>query len=150
MLVLIEIRQRYLLFVLFLSMTQAYAQNGLIVTEIMISPRPGSLPLEEYIEIYNHGSSVVSLKDIQLRVSGQAIPLPDHYLAPKQYMLLVAAPHAALFDHLGNVLGLSPWWTLSNTEGSIALVDRHDIVLHQSVMPRLGIEIRQNEELVIA
>ena len=65
-------------------------------------------------------------------------------------MLLVAAPHAALFDHLGNVLGLSPWWTLSNTEGSIALVDRHDIVLHQSVMPRLGIEIRQNDELVIA
>jgi len=98
----------------------AYGQS-LIINELMINPSGGTLPPFEYVELYNAGDQPINLKDYLYQVGTQSIQLPAYFLAPKQFIILVDQKNQAEFDRFGNVIGLSRWFILNNTRGTVSL-----------------------------
>lgn len=104
----------------------AYTQTGLVINEIMANPNNGQLPPYEYIELFNAGSDVVKLEEYRINIGTNTVALPTYRLAPQQYILLCSDLALSNFDVYGNVLALSRWHALNNSQGTISLLkDTH-------------------------
>jgi len=67
-------------------------RNDILITEIMAKPRPMvGLPDCEYVELHNFGvPDIVVLKNWKLRINNSNKNLPEIYIPPNGYVLLVA------------------------------------------------------------
>ncbi|MGA1543746.1 MAG: lamin tail domain-containing protein [Saprospiraceae bacterium] len=104
-------------------------QKGkLYITEIMVDPVPsaGSLPEEEYIEIFNASSDTLSLQGTLIQVGNSRSSLPIYRLPPHQYLLLVGPQTTALFDPTIPILALSKWPRLTNSGQRIQMMNTQE------------------------
>ncbi|WP_437920157.1 lamin tail domain-containing protein [Sphingobacterium sp. LRF_L2] len=131
MLILLKIKQQFLLFFLIFSINIPHAVGQLIITEIMANPSGNVVFPSEYIELYNQGPSTVSLQNIRLKVGGNSIELEKSFLAAKQYLLLTKADQVSSFEQFGNVIGLPTWRSLTNQGISVALIGANDEILDE-------------------
>lgn len=95
----------------------------LIITEIMIDPDPAAvLPSAEYIEIFNRSDHEISLDNILLSINKKEASMSGIAL-PGEFTLLAPTSSAQLFRDLKveNVIEVSGWDALTNTQGSISL-----------------------------
>ncbi|MHC8947642.1 lamin tail domain-containing protein [Sphingobacterium hungaricum] len=99
------------------------SSQTILINEIMANPTNSLLPNQEYIELYNAGEISLNLKDYRYSVGSNSQTLPDYFLAPKQHVVLVSAANVSEFERYGNSIGLSRWFTLTNTGTSISLHD---------------------------
>ena len=130
-----KINQKIRLFGLMLSILSFSVNGQICISEVMVNPNNGRLPAYEYIELYNRGTESFSLVGYKLQVGNASSLLPDLYLAPKQYLILVSPAAEDAFSIFGNVAVLSPWRMLNNTEGTIRLITTTGVVhdeLHYS------------------
>lgn len=126
---LIRKSQKY--FVLFLISTihGALAQNTIVITEVMIDPKNAKLPPHEYLELYNPTSKAINLQDFKLEIGDKSIPLPETYLASKQYVVIADAKHIQLFEQFGNTIAATTWAALPNSKGTIKIKNSHNLVI---------------------
>lgn len=89
--------------------------NDLIFTEIMAVPAPsvGSLPEEEYLELYNRTGKWISLKNYKLSDRSSAVTLPDTVIPPQTYFT-ISKSTALKLDTLGAWVGVGTLPSLNN------------------------------------
>lgn len=109
------------LIVLLLFASATFAQNDLVITEIMYNPPESGTDSLEFIELFNNTSSTIDLTGYSF-TSGITYTFPTILLNSGDY-LLVAVDSIAMF----NTFGVTAYqWTsggLSNSGESIVLVD---------------------------
>ena len=95
---------------------QFYSFNDLLITEIMARPSTRTqLPDSEYAEIYNPGTSAISLRNFTFSDATRAVPLPDVTIEAGEYLVLVPATRFSLWTEYTDfkIIPLSPWPTLN-------------------------------------
>jgi hypothetical protein len=98
------------------------AYKDVIFTEIFPDPSPRvELPEAEYVEIYNRGNQVYNLAGWKLSDGTSTAVLPSYTLAPGKYVLLLASSSVTNYSTTENILGLSSFPSLNNTNDKIVL-----------------------------
>ncbi len=96
--------------------------HDLIITEIMAAPSPSQgLPEVEYLELYNPSNKVLSIAGTILADAINTTILDDYSLWPNEYLILTPNSTAHQFDAFGQVLGVSNWVSLNNSEDKLSL-----------------------------
>ncbi|WP_436514853.1 lamin tail domain-containing protein [Ekhidna sp. To15] len=87
--------------------------NELIITEIMFDPDPQvELPNQEFIEVYNSTSDILSIEGISLTDASTTVSLPARMLNPGEYYVLTSTNAATEFQT--NAIGVSSFPSLNN------------------------------------
>ena len=109
---------------------QPLAYRQLQINEIYADETPPTgvqplLPLKEYLELHNHGSTAVQLRGVRVRVGSTQVILPEYVLPSGGYLTLCDEDSLSLFQALGPALGINlP--SLLNTGAEIRLLDFQD------------------------
>ncbi|MEK0421539.1 MAG: hypothetical protein RLZZ161_1390 [Bacteroidota bacterium] len=101
------------------------ALNDLIFTEIMATPSPtiGTLPEEEYVELYNRSAKWIALKNYKFTDRSSSISLPDSVIAPYSYFT-ISKNTAKKLDSLGLWVGVNSLPSLNN-DGDLLTLYNH-------------------------
>jgi hypothetical protein len=102
----------------------------LLITEMMIDPTPSrGLPATEYIEIYNRTANPIRLAGLTLGFdrNNYVIDSPG-ILLPLSYLILTDLDSIHLFRTYGPALGLRRWPALRNTDGTVSLNYRGQVI----------------------
>ncbi|WP_044211823.1 hypothetical protein [Flammeovirga sp. OC4] len=104
----------------------------LLITELMIDHSPiNKMPDSEYIEVYNNGDLWLNLDKCIMLIDGDSVELPDYWILPRSYAVLVPSTNRYLFDSLKvEVIGVSNWETLLNDQGKVVLVNDENEIIH--------------------
>ncbi|MEP2376465.1 MAG: lamin tail domain-containing protein, partial [Ekhidna sp.] len=87
--------------------------NELIITEIMFDPDPQiELPNQEFVEVYNATSEILSIEGMSFTDASATIGLPARMLNPGAYYVLATTSAAAEFS--SNAIGVSSFPSLNN------------------------------------
>ena len=105
----------------------------LIITEIMVDPEPGlgTLPVSQYVEIFNTSSKKFSLKGLQLGDLNSTAISNAGILDPLSYILLVPSTQKINFPDGNKIIGLTNWPSLNNTGEIMSIKNRKGGLLHQ-------------------
>ncbi len=107
-------------------------QRDIVITEIFADPSPViGLPEKEYIEIYNRSDKSLELAGIEYSDRTSKTVLPAYQLAPRSYLILCARADTAEFRPYGNVLGLTSWPSLNNSDDLLTLRTASGTLIHQ-------------------
>ena len=88
--------------------------NELLITEIFYDPIPSAgLPEQEYLEIYNITSNLISTEGVSLSDATSSAELPVFNLEPNTYYILTSSTGASEFST--NVVGVSGIPSLNDT-----------------------------------
>lgn len=99
-----------------------------LISEIMTDPEPMvGLPNAEYIELHNHSTRIISLKNWQLGDASQLAILPEYILLPDSYVVFCALANASLFN---NAIGLSKFPSLGNDADELVLKNNIGQIIH--------------------
>lgn len=102
---------------------------AVIITEIMPDPSPAvGLPEAEYLELYNRGTSRISLKNMRLSLGTRSAILPEYLLDPEEYLIVCHTSNIGLFAGMGKTLGISNF-NLPNDGSDLTVYDAHGKVL---------------------
>lgn len=103
------------------------ALNDLVFTEIMATPSPtaGTLPEEEYAELYNRSAKWIALKNYKLSDKSSKVTLPDSVIAPYSYFT-ISKNTALKLDTLGAWVGVSTMPSLNNDGDFIVLYNHRN------------------------
>lgn len=94
--------------------------NELIITELMFDPDPQvELPNEEFVEIYNATSDLLSTEGMSYTDASTTVSIPARTLNPGEYYVL-AKPTAAT-EFAGNSIGVSNFPSLNNSGEQLLL-----------------------------
>ncbi len=112
--------------------TPVWAETAdVIITEIMADPSPPvSLPEIEYIEIYNASEHDFNLKGWRLYINKSFVVLPDSKLRSGQFAILCHINDTALLSPYGDVVGLSGFPAIPNTEGAVIITSEQGNLIH--------------------
>ncbi len=107
--------------------------HELIISEIMVDARGSAQPLNplpdrEYIEIYNRTPRILNLKNCKLIDDG-TYTMPEIWLYPQEYALLVKNSDTTLFQNFGKVIGLTNFPSLVNSGDTILLKNAQNELL---------------------
>ena len=104
----------------------------LLINEIFPDPIPIiGLPSTEFIELYNPGSSAVSLKGITFSDPGTTTTFTGGFIDAGGYAVICDISDVSLFAAYPNVIGLSSFPSLNNSVDFIILKDKLDRVIDQ-------------------
>ncbi len=104
--------------------------KDIIINEIFPDPTPPvGLPEEEFIEIYNKSSKNISLENWQFGDGSSSSSLTQKMLLPGEYLILCHQDHTSLFEPYGQLMGLSSFPSLNNTEDHIYLKNESGIYI---------------------
>ncbi len=108
-------------------MAQPY---DIIISEIMPDPDPVvALPNSEFIEIYNRCEYPISLKGYRIRVQEREVTMPNVIIFPDDYLVLISATQSENWADFSNVVGITGWIALPNSEASVAIINSDDEVV---------------------
>ncbi len=108
--------------------------NELIITEIMFDPDPQvELPDEEFIEIYNATTDILSTEGISLTDASETVELPARVLNPGEYYVLTTTSAAS--DFSGNSIGVSGFPSLNNGGEQLLLTIGNELVFSLTYDP---------------
>ncbi|MDX5483215.1 MAG: lamin tail domain-containing protein, partial [Hymenobacteraceae bacterium] len=89
--------------------------NELLITEIMADESPAvELPAQEYIELYNPTSKVLSLQGVRYSDNTSTTTFPNVQLLPQEYAVVVPNSQVANFTQYGKTIGISNFPSLNN------------------------------------
>ena len=89
--------------------------NEVIITEIFPDPDPTQgLPPQEFIEIYNRTTKLVSLDNCSLTDGTSVAKILGINLLPNEYAVICSSTNAPLFTSYGKTIGLTNFPSLSN------------------------------------
>jgi hypothetical protein len=98
-------------------------RNDIVFSEIMTDPLPSvNLPENEYIELKNRTDFDINLSDYTLLFKDKKYPITGGILPANGYAILIAAKNRDNWASYGNLALLNSFPTLTNDEGSIALL----------------------------
>ena len=102
----------------------------IIINEIFADPTPQiDLPSVEFIELFNKSEEPISLHNWKFSDVSSSGTLVNTIMSPLSYLILCAKSDTAEFKSYGNVLGISPWPSLSNAGEEIKLRDQFNNVI---------------------
>lgn len=102
--------------------------GDLLITEIMADPTPAvGLPEVEFIEIFNNSASIINLNSVELSDATSTTELSEYLLESGEYLVLTSESNATSFDTV-NVLGVSGFPSLGNSEDSLALSINSEVI----------------------
>ncbi|MCW3084714.1 MAG: hypothetical protein JWP12_2080 [Bacteroidetes bacterium] len=109
-------------FTYFAPVTAAY--KNIIINEIFADPTPQvTLPLFEFTEIYNRGTSAFDLNGWKFSDGSSTATLSSYNLLPGHYLILCPSADTASFSPYGPVMGLGSFPSLNNTGDHVYLID---------------------------
>ncbi len=104
--------------------------GDVVINEVFPDPNPQvSLPIEEFVEIYNTSNNAFVLNNWQFINSTTAKTLPNFVLAPDSYVIICDVNDTALYTPYGDVIGVSSFTALTNGGDSLTLMDDNSNVL---------------------
>lgn len=115
------------------AFTYFFAQYGdIVVSEFLPDPTPViGLPEQEFIELYNHSTFPISLKDWTFSDASSSVKLPDIILPPDSFIILCHQSHVAFFNPFGKTAALSSFPALNNSSDAITIKDAKGRIIHQ-------------------
>jgi hypothetical protein len=100
------------------------AYKDIIISEIFADPTPQvALPLFEFIEIYNRGTTAFNLNGWKFTDGSSTATLSSYNLAPGQYLILCPVADTASFSPYGATMGLGSFPSLNNAGDNLYLKD---------------------------
>lgn len=119
-----------------LTIGRAPKYQELLITEVRPHPTDEvSLPLVEYIELYNPTRHHISLGEVVLTQDGGDLMLPSMTLPPSEYVVLTSTRNAPELTGFGNVLGVPSWKSLGKGGEHLQLRSANGQALHQASYP---------------
>lgn len=107
--------------------------RDVVINELMHNPRPPeNLPPFEYIEILNRSDKIVSTKNWEIADPVNEAKIPDSFLYPGEYAILVSQSHKAQFTSLSQVVAVSGLPTM-NIGGDFLRLKNNEGILIDSV-----------------
>jgi hypothetical protein len=104
--------------------------GDILINEIFADPTPQiDLPSVEFIELFNKSDEPISLHNWKLSDVSSSGTLVNTIIPALSYLILCAKSDTAEFKKYGNVLGISPWPSLSNAGEEIKLRDQFNNVI---------------------
>jgi hypothetical protein len=98
--------------------------GDILITEIFSDPSPAvELPSEEFIEILNTTKDTIDLSGFVFSDASTSVVLPSYQLPPSEYLIVTTAEAVPSYKVFGNVIGISPWPSLNNSEDILTLKD---------------------------
>lgn len=97
----------------------ALRSKSLVINEVMPAPRMDQdLPFAEYVELMNTTTKELRLSGLVFSSSSTAMPMPEYWISPGEFVLICAASQAPLLSGFGRVLPLLAFPSLPNS-GSV-------------------------------
>ena len=104
--------------------------GDIIINEIFADATPQiDLPSVEFIELFNKSEEPISLHNWKLSDISSSGTLVNTIMPALSYLILCAKSDTAEFKKYGNVLGISPWPSLSNAGEEIKIRDQFNNVI---------------------
>ncbi|WP_256012965.1 lamin tail domain-containing protein [Desertivirga xinjiangensis] len=104
--------------------------KDVVINEIFADPTPVlGLPGAEFIELWNTTSQVISLENWKYSDAASAASLPAYVLDPGEHLLLCAKADTSEFKKYGEVLGISPWPSLNNSNDRLKLFSSQNVLI---------------------
>jgi len=104
--------------------------KDLIFAEIFADATPQvSLPMQEYLEIYNRSSTTFNLSNWKLSDGSSTATFKDQIIFPNEYWIVCSSSNASLFSTYGNVIGVSNFPTLNNDGDKLTLRDANNLLI---------------------
>ena len=99
--------------------------RDVIINEIMADPNPsaGSLPLVEWVEVYNKSNKTFDLANWTFSDAASSATLNPKYLLPNQYLILCKNADTSSLSVFGPVCGMTNMPTLNDGGDKIYLKD---------------------------
>lgn len=105
------------------------ANYDVLIHEIMADPDPAQqLPNEEYIELYNRSTRIISLKNWTIGDEGGSAKLPDVTLLPDSFIVITSSANSTLFN--GRTIGVTGFPSLGNDGDHLVLKNGSGQVIH--------------------
>lgn len=102
----------------------------IVINEIMADPEPAmALPEFEYLEIYNTSDYSISLTDWTLTVGSTIRTLPMASISSGTYLVLCSEDAATEFQGIGDVLAVTSFPSLANTEQTVILRNKSNEII---------------------
>ena len=102
--------------------------GDILINEIMADQDPQvSLPLVEFVELYNRSNKYINLAGFVFYEGGNHT-LPAHIMAPNTYVLITANANKDSLTQFGTVLGI-PTMTLTNSGEFLSLADANNNII---------------------
>ncbi|NOQ25223.1 MAG: hypothetical protein GQ564_07655 [Bacteroidales bacterium] len=106
--------------------------NDIVFNEIMIDPEPSmALPEYEYIELYNNSDFNINLLNWTLTVGSTIKILSSAIINSGQYLILCNTDAAKELQVFGDILKVSGFQSLSNTEQTLILQNPKKEIISQ-------------------
>ncbi|MCS7075043.1 MAG: lamin tail domain-containing protein, partial [Bacteroidia bacterium] len=104
--------------------------GDVIITELLPDPDPVvGLPNQEFVEIHNRSSNLISLNGWIFSDGSTNAVLGNRLLAPGEYLILTANANVSLYQSFGSVLGLSSLPSLNNSGDNLKLFDNNGTII---------------------
>lgn len=98
--------------------------GDVVINEIFFDPTPViDLPEFEFIELFNNSNDTLNLKDWVILAGSSEETLPAYDFLPQSYLIVCDQEAAQNYNPFGQVLAVSGFPSLSNTESTISLFD---------------------------
>lgn len=102
----------------------------LLINELMIDETPSiSLPVSEYIEIYNGNPFEINIFGCTLIVNGATYTIGNYFIPADSFIVLVHENNVSMFTGV-NVAGINSFGGLTNESGVVALYHSNGYLLH--------------------
>ncbi|ADY54359.1 hypothetical protein Pedsa_3831 [Pseudopedobacter saltans DSM 12145] len=106
--------------------------NDILINEIFANPNPQvDLPKAEFIELLNTTTEKLSLKGFKYSNSTTNYIFGDDYILPEEHLIICAKSDTLEYKEYGRTIGISPWPTLRNDNGSLSLTNQEGTLIHK-------------------
>ncbi|MEK6480665.1 lamin tail domain-containing protein [Catalinimonas sp. 4WD22] len=112
--------------------TTPAAFQEILITEIMAKPSAStSLPVAEYIELYNASDHPIQLQGLKLTDAQKSVALTEKWLASGEYLILCSSSDVGALSTFGNYLGISGFPNLNDDTDTLSILTAEGNIICQ-------------------
>ncbi len=117
--------------ILAMPITRNPNQNEVLITEIMSNPSSQiGLPNAKYLELFNRTDTILNLEGCKYKDNNTEASIPRYLLYPKSYVILCSKNNHALFQDIGESIGLSSFPEPNKTGELLSLLNPEGFEIH--------------------
>ncbi len=110
----------------------AFEYKSLVINELMPAPRADlDLPNVEYVELFNPSEKEFRLQGLKFSNSRSSTTLPEYWIQPGEYILLVPSSQANQLREFGPVVSINSWPTMLNSGDVMSLASSSEVLIDQ-------------------
>jgi hypothetical protein len=103
----------------------------IVIHEIFADPDPSiALPLNEFVELHNISSRIISLKNWSLEDGSQKAILPDIIILPDSFIIFTSIAAKSSYNSYGVTIGVDKFPSLSNDGETLMLKNEKGQIIH--------------------